>query len=54
VSLTFLIVLFNIHLLFEGVGGMSGPGAVPALSAEVHQGQPGQQEGQDRVSGQPP
>ena len=31
---------------------MSGPGALPALPAEVHQGQPGQQEGQDRVRGQ--
>ena len=31
---------------------MSGPGALPALPAEVHQGQPGQQEGQDRVTGQ--
>ncbi len=51
-SLIFFIVLFITHLFFEGVGGVSGPGAVPSLPAEVHQGQPGQQEGQNRVSGQ--
>ena len=34
------------------MGGVLGAGAVPADPAALHQGQPRQQEGQDRVYGE--
>lgn len=38
-------------VLLPGVGGVLLPGTLPPLPEPLHSGQPGQQEGQDRVPG---